>query len=156
MRVICKLNQTAKHLAEELLGIGCFAASEQCRSAQYVSEKWTAIAKVTATDSCSRLVNLSRPYYLDGTGLVTKIARCLVGDVAAGTIAVLNVALNCCCSYTTASARRFDSCKRRDRFLMVGGRAILLRLTTVSSQVRYEYPGLSCYLCGFLGKPCVS
>lgn len=49
-----------------------------------------AIAHVTATESRSRLVELSRPYYLDGTGLVTSdpsITR--LNDLTTGTIAVL-------------------------------------------------------------------
>ncbi|HAJ63807.1 MAG TPA: ABC transporter substrate-binding protein, partial [Cyanobacteria bacterium UBA8543] len=48
------------------------------------------VARVTATNSRARLVDLSKPYYLDGTGLITKdtsIAQ--LRDVATKTIAVL-------------------------------------------------------------------
>ena len=49
------------------------------------------IARVTATDSRSRLVEFSIPYYLDGTGLLTKDASITqLRDLEQKTIAVLN------------------------------------------------------------------
>ncbi len=48
------------------------------------------IARVTATDSRSRLVDLSIPYYLDGTSLITKdTAITQLSDLTTQTIAVL-------------------------------------------------------------------
>jgi polar amino acid transport system substrate-binding protein len=86
----------AKHLAEELLGNPEAVVLQPVNNVDRLNAVLEgkvdlAIARVTATDSRSRLVNLSRPYYLDGTGLVTKdrsIAK--LSDVATGTIAVLN------------------------------------------------------------------
>lgn len=49
------------------------------------------IARVTQTTSRLRVVDLSRPYYMDGTGIVTKnSAIAKLSDLATGTIAVLN------------------------------------------------------------------
>ncbi|HBB32325.1 MAG TPA: ABC transporter substrate-binding protein [Cyanobacteria bacterium UBA9273] len=49
------------------------------------------IARVTLTDSRTRLVDFSIPYYLDGTGLVTKDNSInQLRDLAKGTIAVIN------------------------------------------------------------------
>lgn len=86
----------AKHLAEELLGNPEAVVLQPVNNVDRLNAVLerkvdVVIARVTATDSRSRLVNLSRPYYLDGTGLVTKdssVAK--LSDVATGTIAVLN------------------------------------------------------------------
>ncbi len=86
----------ARRLAEELLGNPDAVGLEPVQNIDRIKvvldgKVDLTIARVTATDSRSRLVELSRPYYLDGTGLVTKeatIAR--LNDVATKTIAVLN------------------------------------------------------------------
>lgn len=67
----------AKRLAEELLGsaeaVVLKPISNQNRlQAVLDNEVDLVIARVTATPSRSRLVDLSNYYYLDGTGLVTK------------------------------------------------------------------------------------
>jgi polar amino acid transport system substrate-binding protein len=85
----------AKRLAEELLGkpdaVVLQPVTNRDRLNVVLEGKVDlAIARVTATDSRSRIVDLSRPYYLDGTGLVTKDASITqLNDVATKTIAVL-------------------------------------------------------------------
>ncbi len=85
----------AKRLAEELLGkpdaVVLQPVTNRDRLNVVLEGKVDlAIARVTATSSRSRLVDLSRPYYLDGTGLVTKEASITqLRDVQTKTIAVL-------------------------------------------------------------------
>jgi polar amino acid transport system substrate-binding protein len=85
----------AKRLAEELLGkpdaVVLQPVTNRDRLNVVLKGKVDlTIARVTATESRSRLVDLSRPYYLDGTGLVTKDASVTqLRDVATKTIAVL-------------------------------------------------------------------
>jgi polar amino acid transport system substrate-binding protein len=69
----------AKRLAEELLGKPDAVVLQPVKNIDRLNvvlegKVDLAIARVTATASRSRLVDLSRPYYLDGTGLVTKDA----------------------------------------------------------------------------------
>jgi polar amino acid transport system substrate-binding protein len=86
----------AKRLAEELLGnaeaVTFQPVSNRDRLDVVVQDQVDlAIARVTVTDARSRVVDFSRPYYLDGTGIVTNnpaIQR--LGDVATGKIAVVN------------------------------------------------------------------
>ena len=85
----------AKRLAEELLGkpdaVVLQPVTNRDRLNVLLEGKVDLIiARVTATNSRARLVDLSRPYYLDGTSLITKdtsIAQ--LRDVATKTIAVL-------------------------------------------------------------------
>ena len=85
----------AKRLAEELLGkpdaVVLQPVMNRDRLNILLEDKVDLmVARVTATNSRARLVDLSRPYYLDGTGLITKdtsIAQ--LRDVATKTIAVL-------------------------------------------------------------------
>lgn len=86
----------ARRLAEELLGNPDAVVLQPVKNVDRINAVLEGkvdltIARVTVTDSRSRLVDLSRPYYLDGTGLVTKedsITR--LGDLTTKTIAVLN------------------------------------------------------------------
>jgi polar amino acid transport system substrate-binding protein len=86
----------ARRLAEELLGspdaVELLPVSNQERlDAVLEGNADIAIARVTVTASRSRLVDLSRPYYLDGTGLVTKDASIgQLSDLGTATIAVLD------------------------------------------------------------------
>jgi polar amino acid transport system substrate-binding protein len=85
----------AKRLAEELLGKPDAVVLQPVTNRDRLNivlegKVDLAIARVTATNSRSRIVDLSRPYYLDGTGLVTKDASIAqLNDVATKTIAVL-------------------------------------------------------------------
>jgi len=85
-----------KRLAEELLGkpdAVVFQPVQNIDRLNVVLEGQVdlAIAKVTATESRLRVVDLSRPYYLDGTGLLTKeTAIAKLKDLETQTIAVLN------------------------------------------------------------------
>src|SRR4028119_376292 len=86
----------AKRLAEELLGKPDAVVLQPVTNIDRLNvilegKVDLTIARVTATDSRLRLVYLSSPYYLDGTGLITKDASITqLGDVATKTIAVLN------------------------------------------------------------------
>lgn len=85
----------ARGLAEELLGnpdaVVLLPVDNTERINVVLEDKVDlTIARVTQTDSRSRLVDFSRPYYLDGTGLITKDASIVrLSDLAAKTIAVL-------------------------------------------------------------------
>jgi len=86
----------ARKLAEELLGdpnaVVLRPVTNQERLRVLLSgEVDLAIANIAATRSRARIVNFSRYYYLDGTGLVTKdvLVRRLA-DLASSKIAVLN------------------------------------------------------------------
>ncbi len=87
----------AKRLAEELLGKSDAVVLQPVTNLERLNvvlqEKVDlAIARVTATDSRLRLVYLSAPYYVDGTGLVTKDTSIKqLSDLATKKIAVLNV-----------------------------------------------------------------
>ncbi len=85
----------AKRLAEELLGKPDAVVLQPVMNRDRLNillegKVDLMVARVTATNSRARLVDLSKPYYLDGTGLITKdtsIAQ--LRDVATKTIAVL-------------------------------------------------------------------
>lgn len=67
----------AKRLAEELLGKSDAVVLQPVKNTERLNvvldgKVDMAIARVSATESRSRLVDFSRPYYLDGTGFVTK------------------------------------------------------------------------------------
>jgi polar amino acid transport system substrate-binding protein len=67
----------AKRLAEELLGKPDSVVLQPVKNTDRLNvvlegKVDLTIARVTATESRSRLVDFSRPYYLDGTGFVTK------------------------------------------------------------------------------------
>jgi polar amino acid transport system substrate-binding protein len=85
----------AKRLAEELLGKPDAVVLQPVKNVERLNvvlegKVDLTIAQVTATDSRYRLVDLSRPYYLDGTGLITKDASIAkLSDLATKTIAVL-------------------------------------------------------------------
>jgi polar amino acid transport system substrate-binding protein len=85
----------AKRLAEELLGsrdaIILEPVSNQERLQVVLEGKVDlTIARVSVTDSRSRLVDFSPYYYLDGTGLVTKAAWVQqLADLSHGKIAIL-------------------------------------------------------------------
>ncbi len=85
----------AKRLAEELLGNPDAVVLQPVKNVDRLSvvlegKVDLTIAKVTQTVSRNRLVYLSNPYYMDGTGLVTKDASVAkLSDLAGGTIAVI-------------------------------------------------------------------
>ena len=85
----------AHRLAEELLGdpqaVVLQPVSNQDRlTAVLEGEVDLAIARVTATASRSRIVNLSEPYYSDGTALITRNASIRrLSDLSRQFIAVL-------------------------------------------------------------------
>jgi len=87
----------AKRLAEELLGKSDAVVLQPVTNLERLNvvlqgKVDLAIARVTATDSRLRLVYLSAPYYVDGTGLVTKDTSIKqLSDLATKKIAVLNV-----------------------------------------------------------------
>ncbi|MBW4496867.1 MAG: transporter substrate-binding domain-containing protein [Oscillatoria princeps RMCB-10] len=86
----------ARRLAEELLGspdaVELRPVANQDRLSVLLDGKVDiTIARVTATESRSRLVDFSIPYYMDGTGFVTKdgsVRR--LEEVGRSTIATLN------------------------------------------------------------------
>ncbi|MGB7439555.1 MAG: transporter substrate-binding domain-containing protein [Coleofasciculaceae cyanobacterium] len=86
----------ARRLAQELLGDAEAVVLQPVSNVDRLrlileDEVDLTIARVTETDSRSRLVYLSIPYYLDGTGLITKdksITR--LAHLSSKTIAVLN------------------------------------------------------------------
>lgn len=86
----------AKRLAEEILGNPDAVVLQPVQNVDRLNvvlegKVDLAIARVTATDSRSRLVDFSPYYYLDGTGFVTKdtsISR--LSDLSTKTIALLN------------------------------------------------------------------
>ncbi len=86
----------AKRLAEELLGnpdaVVLQPVTNRDRMNVVLEGKVDiTIARVTITDSRARLVDFSIPYYLDGTGLITKDKSITqLRDLATKTIAVLN------------------------------------------------------------------
>ncbi len=85
----------AKHLAEELLGKPDAVVLKPVKNIDRLNvvlegQVDLTIAKVTGNESRSRLVFLSNPYYLDGTGLVTKDASVTkLADLTTATIAVI-------------------------------------------------------------------
>ena len=85
----------AKRLAEELFGKVDAVVLQPVQNVDrlnvVIEDKVDlAIARVTQNESRLRIVDLSRPYYLDGTGLITKDATIKqVSDVATKAIAVL-------------------------------------------------------------------
>ncbi|MBE9126996.1 MULTISPECIES: transporter substrate-binding domain-containing protein [unclassified Coleofasciculus] len=85
----------ARRLAAELLGnpdaVVLQPVTNRDRLDVVIQDKVDlTIARVTVTDSRSRLVEFSIPYYLDGTGLVTKNASInKLSDLSTGTIAVI-------------------------------------------------------------------
>ncbi|MBD2385789.1 transporter substrate-binding domain-containing protein [Cylindrospermum sp. FACHB-282] len=86
----------AKRLAVDLLGFADAVKLQPVANGDRLSvvldkKVDLAIARVTATESRSRLVNFSVPYYFDGTSLVTKdTAINQLKDLANRKIAVLN------------------------------------------------------------------
>jgi polar amino acid transport system substrate-binding protein len=86
----------ARHLAEELLGdpdaVVFVPVTNQERLDVVLEGKVDlTIARVTATTSRSRIVDLSRYYYLDGTGLISKSSLIeKLEDLAYRKVAVLN------------------------------------------------------------------
>ncbi|HEY9903171.1 MAG TPA: transporter substrate-binding domain-containing protein [Candidatus Sericytochromatia bacterium] len=85
----------AKRLAEELLGKPDAVVLQPVKNADRLNvvldgKVDLAIARVTQNESRLRVVDLSRPYYLDGTGLITKDASIQkLSDLGVKTIAVL-------------------------------------------------------------------
>lgn len=85
----------AKRLAEELLGKPDAVVLQPVKNTDRLNRVLEgnvdlAIARVTATESRSRLVDFSRPYYLDGTGFVTKNASIRqLNDLTTKAIAVI-------------------------------------------------------------------
>lgn len=86
----------ARRLAQELLGDSEAVVLQPVSNLDRLrlileDEVDLTIARVTETDSRSRLVYLSIPYYLDGTGLITKNKSINgLADLGSKTIAVLN------------------------------------------------------------------
>jgi polar amino acid transport system substrate-binding protein len=86
----------AHRLAQELLGRSEAIALQPVSNEQRISALLNGqvdlvIARVTATDSRSRLVDFSVPYYLDGTALVTRTAAMQhLSDLSGQKIVVLN------------------------------------------------------------------
>lgn len=87
--------ELAQRLAQDLLGepdaLRLQPVANRDRLAVVLEGKVDlTIASVTATESRSRLVNFSRPYYFDGTALITKSASVQrLRDVARSKIAVI-------------------------------------------------------------------
>lgn len=85
----------AKRLAEELLGKPDAIVLQPIKNTDRLNlvlngKVDLTIARVSANQSRLRVVDLSEPYYLDGTGLVTKEASITkLSDLATKTIAVL-------------------------------------------------------------------
>ncbi len=85
----------AKRLAEELLGKPDTVVLQPIKNAQRLNAVLDGkvdltIARVSATASRSRIVDFSRPYYLDGTGFVTKNTSITnLNDLVTKTIAVI-------------------------------------------------------------------
>ncbi len=88
--------EIARRLAQELLGrstaIEFKPVSNRDRLSAVTDQKVDfAIARVTANSSRARIVTFSEPYYLDGTGVITKSAAIRTQrDLTNQTIAVLN------------------------------------------------------------------
>ncbi|MEW6496241.1 MAG: transporter substrate-binding domain-containing protein [Cyanobacteriota bacterium] len=86
----------ARRLAEELLGKPDAVVLQPVKNTDRLNvvlegKVDLTIARVTATDSRSRLVVFSKPYYLDGTAFITKNASIVkLNDLATKTIAVIN------------------------------------------------------------------
>lgn len=86
----------ARRLAEELLGNSEAVELQPVKNTDRLNVVLAGkvdltIARVTVTPSRSRLVVFSKPYYLDGAGLVTKNASIVnLNDLATRTIAVIN------------------------------------------------------------------
>lgn len=86
----------AKRLAEELFGESDAVVLQPVKNTDRLKvvlegKVDLTIARVTITDSRSRLVNFSRPYYLDGTGFVTKDASIAkLNDLRTKRIAAIN------------------------------------------------------------------
>jgi polar amino acid transport system substrate-binding protein len=86
----------AHQLAQELLGNSEAIALQPVSNEQRIpvllnGQVDLVIARVTATDSRSRLVDFSAPYYLDGTAMVTRTATMQhLSDLSRQKIAVLN------------------------------------------------------------------
>ncbi|MGC1395941.1 MAG: transporter substrate-binding domain-containing protein, partial [Coleofasciculaceae cyanobacterium] len=85
----------AKRLAEELLGKADAVVLQPVKNIDrlnvVIEDKVDlAIARVTQNESRLRIVDLSRPYYIDGTSLITKEASVKqVSDLSTKAIAVL-------------------------------------------------------------------
>jgi polar amino acid transport system substrate-binding protein len=85
----------AKRLAEELLGTPNAVELQPVSNTERLKvvldgQVDLTIAQVTVTEARSRLVEFSRPYYLDGTGFITKDSNIVqLKDLATQTIAVL-------------------------------------------------------------------
>ena len=85
----------AKRLAEELLGKAEAVVLQPVKNVDRLN--WViedkvdlAIARVTQNESRLRIVDLSRPYYMDGTSLITKDASVKqISDLSTKAIAVL-------------------------------------------------------------------
>ncbi len=86
----------ARRLAEELLGNPDAVELQPVKNTDRLKvilegKVDLTIARVTATDSRSRLVVFSRPYYLDGTSFITKNASIVkFNDLATQRIALIN------------------------------------------------------------------
>jgi polar amino acid transport system substrate-binding protein len=86
----------AKRLAEELFGKPDAVDLQPVKNTDRLKvvlegKVDLTIARVTVTDSRSRLVNFSRPYYLDGTGFVTNDASIAkLNDLRTKRIAAIN------------------------------------------------------------------
>lgn len=86
----------ARRLAEELLGDDERVVLQPVSNTERLSVLLTnevdvIIAQLTATASRARIVAFSRPYYMDGTALVTRNAAIhSVSDLNRGPVAVLN------------------------------------------------------------------
>ncbi len=86
----------ARRLAEALLGNGealkLYPVANEERLSVVVGDRVDmAIAKITVTESRSRIVSFSYPYYMDGTGLITRIPGInSLEDLEGARIAVLN------------------------------------------------------------------
>ncbi|MGB3493194.1 MAG: transporter substrate-binding domain-containing protein, partial [Elainellaceae cyanobacterium] len=88
--------EIARHLAQDLLGDSDAVVLQPVANADRMSallndEVDVVIAQMGRTEARSRLVNFSYPYYLDGTGLVTRSFEIQqFSDLAGRTLAVLN------------------------------------------------------------------
>jgi polar amino acid transport system substrate-binding protein len=86
----------AKHLASDLFGKADAVKFQPVNNQQRLSVVWNhkvdlAIARVTATESRSRLVSFSVPYYFDSAALITKNPSIVqLEDLSKRSVAVLN------------------------------------------------------------------
>jgi polar amino acid transport system substrate-binding protein len=148
----------AKRLAEELLGKPDAVVLQPVKNTERLNvvlegKVDLTIARVTATESRSRLVDFSRPYYLDGTGFVTKntskdssasrYATAKLNDLTTKTIALIKSSSTIpVVKYNLPSAKLVgvDSYEEARSLLEKGGADAFAADNTVLAGWVQEYP----------------